>query len=180
MKLLASGLSIFTVTSCILNPSSKDQNNCRRAALRGRRTTLAPRRHGISTPLSRRGSGATRERSLSRSRTQMVILRETGFADKRSNGSQCSGKATARLCTGARPQEIGWHDVLDGLRLDAELAQTRRVPGRHVVRPEKVDLAGGQRRVGQVLEQPRLSFGHGEGDRHEQAPLAKDAERDGK
>jgi hypothetical protein len=90
------------------------------------------------------------------------------------------GRPTAPSSALTRPSEIGRHNLLECFRLDAEFAQTRRVGVREVVRFEKIHLAGGQRRVGQVLEPPRLSIGHGEGYRHEQAPVTKDAQCDGK
>jgi hypothetical protein len=40
---------------------------------------------------------------------------------------------------------------------------------------ETANLAGGERRARQELEQPRQDFGHSEGDRHEQAPSADEA-----
>src|SRR5437773_4789303 len=74
--------------------------------------------------------------------------------------------------------EIGRHDILDRLRCDVELRETRQGSARHVVHLEQVDLAGGKRRIRQEFEQPRLDLSHREGYRHEQPPMAHDAQRD--
>ena len=50
---------------------------------------------------------------------------------------------------GAHPADISRHDLLDGFRLDVELPEPRQGPARHVVRLEKVNLAGGERRARQ-------------------------------
>ena len=53
----------------------------------------------------------------------------------------------------ARSADIGRYDYLDRFRLDAELRETRQGSTRYVVCLEKVNLAGGERRAWQELEQ---------------------------
>jgi hypothetical protein len=47
------------------------------------------------------------------------------------------------------------HDLLDRFRLDVEVLEAWQGPARHVVHPEKINLACRQRRARQKLEQPR-------------------------
>jgi hypothetical protein len=62
--------------------------------------------------------------------------------------------------------------------LDIDLPETRHGSARHAIRLEKINLAGGERRVWQELEQPSLDLGHCKRHRHEQPPLANDAQRE--
>src|ERR1700680_1648012 len=59
-----------------------------------------------------------------------------------------------------RHADIGQHHIFDGSGPDIELRETRRGPARHAVGLEKVNLAGGERRAWQELQQPRLDLGH--------------------
>src|ERR1700680_3227900 len=81
-------------------------------------------------------------------------------------------------CT-ARPTKIGRHDVLDRFREQVELPQTRQGPTRDIVRLEQVNLAGGERRVRQQFEQPRLNLSHREGDWPDSLPASPGALGDG-
>ena len=56
--------------------------------------------------------------------------------------------------------------------------EARQGPARHVVHPEKINLACSQRRARQKLEQPRHELGYCEGHRDEQPPPAHEAQRD--
>jgi hypothetical protein len=76
----------------------------------------------------------------------------------------------------ARPANIGRYDLLDRFRLDVEVLEARQGPARHVVHPKKINLACGQRRVRQKLEQPRQDLGYREGHRKEQPPPADEAQ----
>src|SRR6478672_4202486 len=51
---------------------------------------------------------------------------------------------------------IGRYYLLDRFRLDLELPETGQCPARKIIRFEKIDLTGGERRIWQELEQPRL------------------------
>ena len=67
---------------------------------------------------------------------------------------------------------IGWYHLLDRFRFDVELPETRQSTARDIVPLEKINLAGGERRVRQELEQPRLDLGHRKGHRYEQSLFA--------
>ena len=58
---------------------------------------------------------------------------------------------------------IGWYYLLDRFRLNLELLQTGQHTARNIIRLEKINLAGGERWVGQELEQQRLDLGHRKG-----------------
>src|SRR6476619_258321 len=69
---------------------------------------------------------------------------------------------------------IGRYYLLDRFRLDLELPETRQGTARDVVRLEKINLAGGERWVGQEREQQRLDLGHRKGHRYEQSPVPQE------
>ena len=70
---------------------------------------------------------------------------------------------------------IGRYYLLDRFRLDIDLPETWQGTARDVVRLEKINLAGGERWVGQELEHQRLDLGHRKGHRYEQSPFAREA-----
>src|SRR5260370_37858019 len=72
----------------------------------------------------------------------------------------------------ARPANIGRYDLLDRFRLDVEVLEARQGPARHVVHPEKINLACGQRRGLREDETPPPRRGE-RGKHHGEAPTPR-------
>jgi hypothetical protein len=61
--------------------------------------------------------------------------------------------------------DIGRDHLLNCLRSNFEVLEAGEGSARNIIRLEKINLAGGERWVGQELEQPRLDLGYRKGNR---------------
>jgi hypothetical protein len=55
--------------------------------------------------------------------------------------------------------DVAWYDFLDAFRPNVQLREAGQNSTRHTVELEKIDLASGEWRMGQKLQQPRLDNG---------------------